>query len=509
MLYTGAYRFNAGVPSAGGWGRGGYPMVTGTASGAGSNGPGPNGPGSNGETANAPDGGIANVTDVASENWAGYAATGAAGSLTSVSSSWAEPGVSCGATDTFSSFWVGLDGDGTPTVEQTGTEADCADGAASYQGWYEIFPNAPVFFSNPVQPGDAMAEIVAEAPSNGTVLPLADFGTVNFNSSAVDNAPIGDSANLSELTIESSSGAALATPSALTGGNAFSITSDSDGAVTTAPGAGGSGGGGGAAAGTVVGTTTTTTGRSNGMIGQRCTGYRGEVLVEMTERALSGRRIIVLGATGGLGQSVTERFRADGASVLVADARLPADADRQADVDYLTVDALDEASVAAALAKSPPAAAVVNLIGGYTPPQPLSGLDISVLRQQLEVNLVTATIVTKYAMPVLAGQAGGALVHVSSRVAVQNGENGFAYSVSKLGVVRLVEAAAAEGREQGVRVNCIMPSIIDTPANRAAIPGANYDQWPKPAELAAVLAFLVSDDAALISGAAIPVYGRA
>ena len=229
----------------------------------------------------------------------------------------------------------------------------------------------------------------------------------------------------------------------------------------------------------------------------------------MTGRALSGRRIIVLGGTGGLGRSVTQRLRADGASVLVADSRLPADADRQADLDYLTVDALDEASVAAALAQAPPPAAVVNLIGGYTPPQPLSGLDISVLRQQLEVNLVTAAIITKHAMPVLAAQAGGAIVHVSSRVAVQNGENGLAYSASKLGVVRLVEAAAAEGREQGVRVNCIMPSIIDTPANRAAIPNADYDRWPKPAELAAVLSFLVSDDAVLISGAAIPVYGRA
>ncbi len=228
----------------------------------------------------------------------------------------------------------------------------------------------------------------------------------------------------------------------------------------------------------------------------------------MTERALSGRRIIVLGGTGGLGRSVVGRFRDDGASVLVGDARLPPGADRQDEVDYLTVDALDEASVAAALAKSPPPAAVVNLIGGYTPPQSLSSLDIAVLRQQLEVNLVTAAIVTKHAMPVLATQAGGAIVHVSSRVAVQNGENGFAYSVSKLGVVRLVEAAAAEGREHGVRVNCIMPSIIDTPANRAAIPGANFDRWPKPAELAAVLSFLVSDDAALISGAAIPVYGR-
>jgi NAD(P)-dependent dehydrogenase (short-subunit alcohol dehydrogenase family) len=229
----------------------------------------------------------------------------------------------------------------------------------------------------------------------------------------------------------------------------------------------------------------------------------------MTERPLSGRRIVVMGGTGSLGQSVTERFHADGASVMAADAKPPDDANRLQDVDYVAVDALDEASVLAALAMSPAPAAVVNLIGGYTPPQPLSGLDISVLRQQLELNVVTAAIVTKHAMPILAAQAGGTIVHVSSRVAVEKGENGFAYSVSKLGVVRLVEAAAAEGREHGVRVNCIMPSIIDTPANRAAMPNAKHHRWPKPAELAAVLAFLVSDDAALISGAAIPVYGRA
>jgi len=230
---------------------------------------------------------------------------------------------------------------------------------------------------------------------------------------------------------------------------------------------------------------------------------------DMTGRALAGRRIIVLGARGGLGRSVVERLQADGASVTAADSRPPADAERHEDVDHITVDALDEASVAAAFATSPPPAAVVNLIGGYTPPQSLPGLDIATLRQQLELNLVTAAIVTKHALPVLAGQGGGTIVHVSSRVAVQKGENGFAYSVSKLGVVRLVEAAAAEGRELGVRVNCIMPSIIDTPANRAALPDAEHEQWPKPSELAAVLAFLVSDDAVLISGAAIPVYGRA
>ncbi|MGH3154511.1 MAG: SDR family oxidoreductase [Streptosporangiaceae bacterium] len=228
----------------------------------------------------------------------------------------------------------------------------------------------------------------------------------------------------------------------------------------------------------------------------------------MTERVLTGRRIIVLGGGGALGRAVVERLTADGASVLAADSRLPAEAERHPGVDHATVDALDEASVSAVLASLPAPQAVVNVIGGYTPPQPVAELDVATLRRQLELNLVTAAIVTKHAMPVLGPQGGGAIVHVSSRVAVQNGENSFAYSVSKLGVLRLVEAAAAEGREHGVRVNCILPSIIDTPANRAALPKAMHHLWPKPAELAAVLAFLVSDDAALISGAAIPVYGR-
>jgi NAD(P)-dependent dehydrogenase (short-subunit alcohol dehydrogenase family) len=219
--------------------------------------------------------------------------------------------------------------------------------------------------------------------------------------------------------------------------------------------------------------------------------------------------IVVLGAAGGLGRAVTERFRDDGAPVLAFDARIPDAAHRQDGVSYVAVDALDEGSVSAAFAAVPAAAAVVNLIGGYTPPQALAALDIGVLREQLELNLVSAAIVTKYALPMLAARGGGAIVHVSSRVAREKWETAFSYSVSKLGVVRLVEEAAAEGREDGVRVNCILPSIIDTPANRAALPAARHERWPKPAELAAVLSFLVSDDAALISGAAIPVYGRA
>jgi NAD(P)-dependent dehydrogenase (short-subunit alcohol dehydrogenase family) len=227
----------------------------------------------------------------------------------------------------------------------------------------------------------------------------------------------------------------------------------------------------------------------------------------MTGRDLSGRTIVVLGGRGALGRAVVTRLRDDGASVVAADARPPG-AEAVSDVRHITVDLLDEASVSAALAAVPAPLAVVNVVGGYTPPQAVADLDVSVLRQQFELNLVTAAIVTKYAIPLLAAQGGGAIVHTSSRVAAEKGENSFSYSVAKLGVVRLVEAAGAEGMRHGVRVNCIMPSIIDTPANRAAIPDADHDQWPKPEELAAVLSFLVSDDAALISGAAIPVYGR-
>jgi hypothetical protein len=260
-----AYGHTAGD---GGWGRGGYPMMPGSA--------GYSRAPSNRALANAATG---TVTAAASENWAGYAAAGAPGSFTRVSAAWTEPTVSCTTGQTFASFWVGLDGDGTSTVEQTGTEADCADGVASYQGWFEMFPAAPVFFSQTVEPGDAMsasvvatgggaftltltdstrgwtkttrqtsdaaqlgsAEIIAEAPSSGAgaVLPLSDFGAVTFTDARMDDHPIG-SLNTAEVTMESAANVAEATPSALSGADAdaFTVTVDNGAAVTAGPGPG-------------------------------------------------------------------------------------------------------------------------------------------------------------------------------------------------------------------------------------------------------------------------------
>jgi hypothetical protein len=253
---------------SGGWGRGGYTMMPGPAGSAPS---WSSTPGSQAQGSQA-QGFAANAAAVTSQNWAGYAAAGNAGTFTSVSASWTEPAVTCTATNTFASFWAGLDGDGTNTVEQTGTEADCDGGAAAYQGWFEMFPNAPVFYDNPVQPGDAMsasvvangggaftltladatqgwtqttnqtsdaaqlgsAEVIAEAPSNGTtVLPLSNFGTVSFTGVTADNAAIGNE-NPAALTMVSADDVTEATPSALAGGNAFAVTWDSNGTSATA-----------------------------------------------------------------------------------------------------------------------------------------------------------------------------------------------------------------------------------------------------------------------------------
>jgi hypothetical protein len=245
----------AGGMPMGGWGRGGYPMTGGAA--------GQQALGRAGTTNSA-------NAAATSTNWSGYAAAGQAGTFTSVSSSWTQPAVTCGAQQTFSSFWVGLDGDGTQSVEQTGTEADCSGGAAAYQGWWEMFPAAPVFYNEPVKPGDAMsasvtangggaftltlsdqtgnwtqttqqtsqtaqlgsAEVIAEAPSsqNG-VLPLSNFGTVNFTGAEADNAPIGN-ADADSLTMVAANGTTEATPSALTGGDAFAVTFGGGGATT-------------------------------------------------------------------------------------------------------------------------------------------------------------------------------------------------------------------------------------------------------------------------------------
>ncbi|MCC9308830.1 hypothetical protein LN042_17350 [Kitasatospora sp. RB6PN24] len=201
-------------------------------------------------------GGVLNST---SGNWSGYAATG--GKFTSVSASWVQPSVSCSGTSTWSSFWVGIDGDGSNSVEQTGSEADCSGGSPVYSSWYEMYPAYPVNFSGTVRAGDhftasvttngsgsftltladttegwshtvnkslksaalASAEVIAEAPSSSTgVLPLSKFGTVAFTGSSANGQAIG-TFSPDRITM-ASGGTTKASTSSLSGGSAFSVT---------------------------------------------------------------------------------------------------------------------------------------------------------------------------------------------------------------------------------------------------------------------------------------------
>ena len=105
------------------------------------------------------------ISHSTSSNWAGYSAIN--GRYTTVSASWKQPTASCTSQTTYSSFWVGLDGDGSNTVEQTGTSADCSGGTPRYYAWYEMYPKYPTNLRNPVQPGDAMSASVTTAPQRG------------------------------------------------------------------------------------------------------------------------------------------------------------------------------------------------------------------------------------------------------------------------------------------------------------------------------------------------------
>ncbi len=180
--------------------------------------------------------------------------------------------------------------------------------------------------------------------------------------------------------------------------------------------------------------------------------------------------------------------------------------ERQLDgVRYTSADVLDDGTVRALFDASPAPWAVINTIGGFAPYRPLAELDQTELAGQLELNLVSAALITKHALRVMRRAGTGRIVHTASRAGVASKGSGLAYSVSKLGVLHLVSVAADEVRGSGVTVNCVVPSIIDTPANRAAMPTANHDAWPKVADIAKTFLFLAAPESGLINGAAIPV----
>ena len=230
---------------------------------------------------------------------------------------------------------------------------------------------------------------------------------------------------------------------------------------------------------------------------------------------MSGSALIT-GGTGGLGAAVTAAFLDGGWRVVVPvfeereRERLPAH-------ERLVLEAADlndaESTVAvtaiAAGDGEAPLRAVVNLVGGYAGGGRIHETPLEDYEAQLRLNLRPTYLACHAAIPHMLAAGGGAIVCVSSRAALKPFTGAAGYIVGKAAVLAFVDALAVEYRDDGIRANAILPSVIDTPANRASMPDADHGSWVAPAQIASVVRFLCEDGSGVVSGAHVPVYGRA
>jgi NAD(P)-dependent dehydrogenase (short-subunit alcohol dehydrogenase family) len=216
------------------------------------------------------------------------------------------------------------------------------------------------------------------------------------------------------------------------------------------------------------------------------------------------RTALITGATGGLGGAVVERFAAGGWDVLGVDKRPGEDRDG---VRFLEADLFDQAEVEGAVAEAgDDLQAVVNLVGGFAQGRRVHETPIEEFERQFTLNLRPTYLVTAAAIPRM---RAGTIVCVGTRAALQPFPGAAGYVASKAALLALVRVLDAEYRDDGIRVNAVLPSVIDTPANRASMPDADHASWVGADEIAGVIHFLSSDASSPVSGAHIPVYGRA
>jgi NAD(P)-dependent dehydrogenase (short-subunit alcohol dehydrogenase family) len=228
------------------------------------------------------------------------------------------------------------------------------------------------------------------------------------------------------------------------------------------------------------------------------------------------RTAIVTGGTGGLGAGVTARLIDDGWRVIVpwvVERELERVQERPG-LELVQADLFDQHAVAGVVDRAvspggPPLAGLVNLVGGFAVGGRVHETSIEDFERQFRLNLRPAYLAVQAVVPHMLDSGGGSIVCVGSRAALRPFPGAVGYVASKAAVAAFAEAVAVEYKHDGIRCNAILPSVIDTPANRQSMPNADFDKWVKPAEIAGVISFLLSDDSAPTSGAAIPVYGRA
>ena len=224
--------------------------------------------------------------------------------------------------------------------------------------------------------------------------------------------------------------------------------------------------------------------------------------------------VLVAGGTGALGTAVVQELLEAGYAcelTWIVDRERERIEEALADrVTLVRADLTDpDGGVTEAVAGVDDLEAVVNLVGGYSSGPLVHETDPADFRRMVELNLTPAFLLAREAMPRLAARGGGAFVGVSARAALRPFAGAAGYIAGKAALLAFVQALDAEYKGQGVRANAILPSVIDTPANRAAQPDADPSKWVDPRAIAKTVRFLVSDESETVSGAAVPVYGRA
>jgi NAD(P)-dependent dehydrogenase (short-subunit alcohol dehydrogenase family) len=242
-----------------------------------------------------------------------------------------------------------------------------------------------------------------------------------------------------------------------------------------------------------------------------------------------GKAVLVAGGTGGLGRAVTLAFLNEGAAVHVTyrsegeftslqsaagQSAQSSSGLKEAPVIHRVAplyghraDVTNEQQVTTLLEKFARIDVLVNTVGAYAGGTPLWQTGLDVYERMMSQNVRSGFVLARAAVPLMLAQKSGLIVNISSRAAVDHAAGASAYAASKAAAVAMMDSLAADVMGKGVRVNTVLPSIIDTAANRAAMPDADFSKWPKPEEIAQVILFLASEEAKLIHGASVPVYG--
>jgi NAD(P)-dependent dehydrogenase (short-subunit alcohol dehydrogenase family) len=233
---------------------------------------------------------------------------------------------------------------------------------------------------------------------------------------------------------------------------------------------------------------------------------------------IGSRTALVTGGTGGLGRAVSVALLEHDYQVVVTyrrpeewEALQSAAAANLPRLEGTSLDVTDEAAVAGLISnlvgKHGRLDALINTVGGYAGGVRLWELDPKVFEQMLALNLRSGFVLCQAAVPVMLKQGYGSIVNIASKAAFDHAAGAAAYAASKAAAIAIMDSLAADLKGTGVRVNSIVPSIIDTEANRKAMPKADFAKWPKPEDIARVILFLCGDDAKVVHGASIPVYG--